>query len=270
VPPTWSSPSPRSQMSCRRAPTSTTSRRPILTAVRSAHRHARAVPAGCLHGRTPARRQWRPVACSVRPGLPACGDPQVPRPSWEAVGARDDMTKASGPPSGGPRRVRGRHRLCSTSPPAPPRAATLPAQPLGRRRVVPPRLRRPVLAPPPGRHRPPGSPPPASFLSPRPAAGIVSLAPRAAGVAVVTRRRLSPAAPAGPHDHADDRPRATTAQATRASSAAHRASADRRGSPRTARRRQPGSAEPRRRLNPSVLQQRAAEPQRSFVDGCSL
>jgi hypothetical protein len=84
VPPTWSSPSPRSQMSCRRAPTSTTSRRPILTAVRSARLHARAVPAGCLPGRTPAPRQWL-LARSVAAGPQACGDSSAASaPSWEA------------------------------------------------------------------------------------------------------------------------------------------------------------------------------------------
>jgi hypothetical protein len=73
APSTWSSPSPRSLTSCRRATTPTTSRRPILTAVRSARPHARAGPAGCLPERIPARRQWLP-ARGIAAGPPACGD----------------------------------------------------------------------------------------------------------------------------------------------------------------------------------------------------
>ena len=95
VPPTWSSPSPRSQMSCRRAPTSTTSRRPILTAVRSARLRARAVPAGCLPERTSARRQWL-HARSVAAGPQACGNSSAASaPGWEAR-APENMTKRAG------------------------------------------------------------------------------------------------------------------------------------------------------------------------------
>jgi hypothetical protein len=74
VPLIWSSPSPRSLTSCRRATTSATSWRPILTAVRSAHLSARVVPAGCLLERTPARRQWHLARGVDPPGLLACGD----------------------------------------------------------------------------------------------------------------------------------------------------------------------------------------------------
>ncbi len=110
MPSTWSSPSPRSLMSCRRATTPTTSRRPILTAVRSAHLSARVVPAGCLPGRTPARRQWH-IACSVGPpGLQACGDiSSALAPQLGGRGRRelhvDVGQTASGPPLGGPRRI---------------------------------------------------------------------------------------------------------------------------------------------------------------------
>jgi hypothetical protein len=97
-------------MSCRRATTPTTSRRPILTAVRSAHLSARVVPAGCLRGRTPARRQWH-IACSVGPpGLQACGDiSSALAPQLGGRGRRelhvDVGQTASGPPLGGPRRI---------------------------------------------------------------------------------------------------------------------------------------------------------------------
>ncbi|MCW3001455.1 MAG: hypothetical protein JWQ20_753 [Conexibacter sp.] len=114
VPPTWSSPSPRSLTSCRRATTPTTSRGAILIAIRWSRPHAPGAPARCPRERSPARRQWPSARGIVAPH--SCGDPQTPELGGRAGGAMKQT--ASGPPFGGPRRVTGALQRRSASTPS--------------------------------------------------------------------------------------------------------------------------------------------------------
>jgi hypothetical protein len=104
---TWRSPSPRSPTSCRAA-TPTTSR-----STRTASRYARPrAPGGRarrLREPNAARRPWRTARGAGRSTPHPCGE-VLERPCWEAVGAHIRRAAASGPPLGGPRRVRGRAR----------------------------------------------------------------------------------------------------------------------------------------------------------------
>jgi hypothetical protein len=107
VPSTSWLPLRRSLTSCRRTAPSTTSRTTLI-ASSCARPLARGVPAPWPRERSPARCQWPSARGTVAAPQP-CGDPHAPQLGGRGRSRRTcDRPTASGPPSGGPRRVRGR------------------------------------------------------------------------------------------------------------------------------------------------------------------